>query len=69
MDETILRENIKALWKRIGKLHAEACSHRLNKDPESMRGAHRQIERRQAEVKENEYLLGWVHVDAKDLLT
>jgi hypothetical protein len=69
MDGTILRGNIKTLRKKIGKLHAEACSHRLNKDPESMRGTHMQIERRQAEVRECEYLLGWVHVDAKDLLT
>ena len=62
MDQTTRRGKIKEKRAIIGKLHAEACSHRVNKDPESMRLAHRQIERRQAEVNECKYILRWADV-------
>jgi hypothetical protein len=61
-EENKLQETRKSLRIKIGKLHAEACSHRLNKDVASMREAHRLIERCEAEIKECEYLLEWVHV-------
>ena len=66
MDKRDLLAKIKVLQVSIGKLHAEACSHRLNKDPESMRLAHRQIERRQAEVNECKYILRWADVKGCD---
>jgi hypothetical protein len=60
MDKKSLLEEIKEKRGMTGKLHAEAWSHRLNKDPESMRKTHSKIDWCQREIKELEYLIRWV---------
>ncbi len=59
MDKKTLQGGRKEKRAIIGKLHAEACSHRLNKDPESMRKAHFKIGCCEREIKELEYLIRW----------
>ena len=53
----LLQTEIKEKRIMIGKLHAEACSHRLNKDPKSMQKTHLKIDCCQREIKECEYIL------------
>jgi hypothetical protein len=60
MDMKTLQGEIKEKRATIGKLHAEACSHRLNKDPESVRKVHFKIDWCEREIKEIEYLIKWV---------
>jgi len=65
MDMGVLNKNDllntkKSLKITIGKLHAIACAHRIEKDYESMRDIHQVIERYTAEIKECEYLIGLI---------
>ncbi len=62
-EENGLIKKIKHLRGEIGKLHADACSHRIKKDLKSMKNAHRQIDIHEAEIKECQYLIGWIKVD------
>lgn len=68
LSENDLKKEIKTLKSTIGKLHAEACSHRMKKDLDSMRQVHMLIERRHAEIKECEYLMEWVEIKHSDLV-
>ena len=68
MDETQLKLEIYKNKRLIGKLHAEACLHRRNRDSRMMNEIHREIHKKEAEIKECLWLIDWVHVNGNDAL-
>ena len=62
-NERNIRARMTELTRSIGKMHAEACSHRLNKNMSCMHDVHKEIAKTEIEIKECAYLLEWVHVE------